>query len=359
MSPAQKPLVLIADDDKTTRFALERFLKDEGYGFVHANDGVEALDVIETAKPDLVLLDILMPRLNGIDVIKKLKESLSTASVPVVVISVISHSMDKLVAFEAGAEAFIEKPPHPLHLKLQARSLLRLRMIYQQALFENEKLEGRISTMQTAIRNTVNEVVKTQSSALIALGNIVEFRDTETGRHLERVQMYCMAMFDEMKKKKVFQSYLTSKYRERLYLSSVLHDLGKIAVPDNVLLKGDRLTTDEYEMMKRHTVIGGDSLKKSEEFLKKRYSYLSMARSIAYSHHERFDSKGYPFGVRGDDIPLSARIVALADVYDAITSKRCYKERFPHETARNYIVSEEARHFDPVVVESFLACEKT
>lgn len=215
---------------------------------------------------------------------------------------------------------------------------------------ERKKMEDKLLQSYRLIDNS-------RTTAILALAKLAEFRDKDTGNHLERIREYCQILTREMAGWEKYQGYITEHYINDIYLSSILHDIGKVGIPDNILLKPDRLTADEFEIMKNHSVYGGDALKETEK-LTRGQTFLTLGKEIAYYHHEKWDGTGYPCGLERHEIPLSARIVALADVYDALTSKRSYKEPFSHERARAIIVGDRGRHFDPDVVDAFLAREE-
>lgn len=217
---------------------------------------------------------------------------------------------------------------------------------------ERKKLEKTLVESYTLID-------KSRTTAILALAKLSEFRDKDTGNHLERMREYSQILAKKLATKPEYKNYISTHYIDDIYLSSILHDIGKVGIPDDVLLKPGKLTYDEFEIMKRHAVYGGDAIQKSEKLTNGGQSFLSLGKAIAYHHHEKWDGSGYPYGLKGGDIPLSARIVALADVYDALTSKRCYKSAFSHEKAKEIIVQGSGRHFDPEVVDAFLSTEKT
>lgn len=210
--------------------------------------------------------------------------------------------------------------------------------------------------MEKKLLESYHLVDKSRTTAILALAKLAEFRDRDTGYHLERIREYSKILASEIAKHPAYQHYITPEYIDDIYLSSILHDIGKVGIPDNILLKPEKLTPEEYEVMKCHSVYGGDALCESEKQTKG-HSFLTIGKQIAYYHHEKWDGSGYPSGLSGKDIPLSARIIALADAYDALTSKRCYKSAISHEQAKNIIVKDSGSHFDPDVVDAFLARE--
>jgi response regulator RpfG family c-di-GMP phosphodiesterase len=201
------------------------------------------------------------------------------------------------------------------------------------------------------------KVKNTRTAAILGLAKLAEYRDTDTGYHLERIREYSRLLAMEYANIPQYRNYVTSDYIEDVYQSCILHDIGKVGIPDSILLKPGRLTADEYDIIKMHVIYGGDALKAVESQISGQ-SFLTLGKEIAYFHHERWDGNGYPYGLKGDKIPLSTRFVALADVYDALTSKRCYKDAFSHAKARKIIVDGRGSQFDPEVVDAFLAQEK-
>ena len=206
------------------------------------------------------------------------------------------------------------------------------------------------------LRKYHNNNKNAKMATMLALAKLAEFRDDDTGRHLERIREYTKIIAEEMAKKPNYIGYITKEYIEDIYHSCILHDIGKVGIPDAILLKPGRLTPDEFELIKTHTTLGGDVITAVEAEIEGR-TFLTLAKEIAYYHHERWDGAGYPKGLSGENIPLSARIVALPDVYDALTSERIYKKIISHEKARETIIREKGKHFDPEVVDSFLARE--
>ena len=214
---------------------------------------------------------------------------------------------------------------------------------------KNEKYDRELHEYHNNIKNA-------RMATILALAKLAEYRDDDTGIHLERIREYAKIIAEEMAKKPNYIGYITKEYIEDIYHSSILHDIGKVGIPDAILLKPGKLTTDEFKLIKTHSTLGGDVLTAIEAGIEGQ-TFLTLAKEIAYYHHERWDGTGYPKGLSGENIPLSARIVALPDVYDALTSERIYKEIIPHEKARELIINEKGKHFDPDVVDSFLARE--
>ena len=210
--------------------------------------------------------------------------------------------------------------------------------------------------LERQVIESLKNVKEARTGAILGLAKLAEYRDNDTGRHLERIREYTKVLAEELAKRKEYQDYITSDYIEDLYHSSILHDIGKVGIPDSILLKPGRLTPEEFEVMQTHVILGGNALSAVDSQMRGQ-SFLSIGKEIAYYHHEKWNGAGYPNGLKALEIPLSARLVSLADVYDAITSKRCYKEPFSHETALEIITNEKGTSFDPELVEAFLANE--
>ncbi|MDA8419217.1 MAG: HD domain-containing protein, partial [Desulfobacteraceae bacterium] len=210
--------------------------------------------------------------------------------------------------------------------------------------------------LERQVIESLKNVKEARTGAILGLAKLAEYRDNDTGRHLERIREYTKVLAEELAKRKEYQDYITSDYIEDLYHSSILHDIGKVGIPDSILLKPGRLTPEEFEVMQTHVILGGNALSAVDSQMRGQ-SFLSIGKEIAYYHHEKWNGDGYPNGLKALEIPLSARLVSLADVYDAITSKRCYKEPFSHETALEIITNEKGTSFDPELVEAFLANE--
>lgn len=222
----------------------------------------------------------------------------------------------------------------------------------------NKELSLLKQSLEEKVKKKTYEIKKIQHITIFALAKLAESRDQETGDHLSRIRRYSYLLAKEMSLSKTYKGYIDNKYMINIYHSSPLHDIGKVGISDQILLKPGKLTLQEFDIMKSHTIIGGKTLEDAEKKLKnKTKSFLSMGKNIAYCHHEKWDGSGYPFGLKETEIPLSARIVALADVYDALTTKRVYKDPISHSVARDIIVQSSGKHFDPTVVAAFLKLE--
>jgi putative two-component system response regulator len=329
---------------------LSQFLTEMGYSVIETENGHQALEGVMREKPDIVILDIMMPEMDGIEVCRIIKSNPVTKIIPVIIITGLGDDDHHLKALDAGADDFLTKPFRIPFLRARLKALLALKLMSNASLGYQESLKRmNVSLME--------KLINTQDVTIIALAKLVEFRDPETGEHLERMREYSRALALVLRKLPQYRHYITDRYIENLYKSSPLHDIGKVGIRDEILLKPARLTVGEFELMKQHTTIGGNALGAAVQFAGMEKSFLDMGKEIAYSHHEKWDGTGYPRGLQGEQIPLSARILALADVYDALTSKRVYKQAFTHEQARTIICEECTNHFDPDVLNAFLQIE--
>ena len=318
--------ILVADDDPISRALLEATLAQSGYEVHVARDGLEAFELLRAGGFRIVISDWEMPGLTGPELCRRVRGRDSGGYVYLILLTSRRRSEDVVAGLAAGADDFVTKPFEPAELCMRLRVAQRLLA-----------LESRNVT-------------------IFALAKLADSRDHETGKHLERIREYSRVLAQELSRTDKYRHVIDADYVESIYLTSPLHDIGKVGIPDAVLRKPGRFEPWEYETMKRHAVLGAETLKSAlDEYPDARV--LEMARDIALTHHERYDGGGYPTGLKGEEIPLCGRIVALADVYDAITSKRVYKPAYPHEHAREVVVSERGRHFDPDVVDAFLSTE--
>jgi len=350
------PIVLVVDDLKENVLLIQAMIHPLGYEVRKAQSGEEALECLAKEKPDLVVLDVVMPGLNGIEVCRRMKNDPETRHIPVVMVTGTSEEEANVQALEAGADDFLVKPLNAALLQARVRNALNSKHLYDQVVNYKNKVEQYNLTLEQRIRERTAQIERTQQVTAFSLARLSESRDTETGVHLERMRRYVRLLASEMSHWSTHRDLIDETFIHQLYFSSPLHDIGKVGIPDLILLKPGKLTPEEYEIMKWHSIIGGDTLKEADVEAGTN-SFLAMGRDIAYYHHEKWDGSGYPYGLAGQDIPLAARIVALGDVYDALTSKRPYKDAFPHEKARAIILESDGAHFDPDVVQAFIACE--
>ncbi len=338
--------ILVVDDEKFYLDVVVDLLNGD-YKVVVAMDGEQALRRAETKPlPDLILLDVMMPDMNGYEVCKRLKSNQVTKDIPVIFLTVKSEVADEVKGFELGAVDYLSKPVSPPIVRARVATHLALNLARRQLLDQNRLLEIKVEE-RTA------ELSRTKDVAIYCMASLAETRDAETGKHILRTQNYVRILAQRLKEHARFADYLNDETIEMLYKTSPLHDIGKVGVPDQILLKPGKLTPDEWVEMKRHSDYGFEALLRAEEELGTT-DFLRMAREIAYSHHERWDGSGYPLGLQRDNIPISGRLMAIADVYDALISRRVYKEPYPHEQAVSIIREGAGSHFDPDMVDAFV-----
>lgn len=348
-APNESGTILVVDDLPENAIILRHFLQPAHFRVDAVKSGEEALEYIAKTPPDVILLDLVMPGMSGFDVCRYLKNNPATRHIPVIIITGMADREANIRAVEAGADDFLLKPFDRVLLMARINTSLRTKKLQDALLSYKQQLEQRV-------QERTREVEKTREVAVFSLARLAESRDTETGDHLDRMRRYVRLLGVEMRNWKRYEEFSNPRYVDELYLSSPLHDIGKVGIPDKILLKPGKLTPQEFDIMKTHTLIGGDTLRDADEEAET-HSFLAIGRDIAYFHHERWDGSGYPYGLKGTDIPLCARIVALADVYDALSSRRPYKEPFSHEKSKDIILESAGSHFDPDVVQAFLNVE--
>jgi len=336
---SNKQTVLVVDDTPINIDVVKGILS-ETYFIQAAIDGQVALKIIEKKKPDLILLDIMMPEMDGYEVCRHLKSDPETRNIPIIFLTAKNQESNETEGFLLGAADYIRKPVNPSILQARVKTHLAL---YDQ----NRHLEDQVA-------ERIREIKKIQEVTMVAMGSLAETRDPETGNHIRRTQHYVKLLAEKLVNHARFDDYLNSTVIDLLFMSAPLHDIGKVGVPDHILLKPGKLTNAEFEAMKKHTTYGRDAIQAAESILDNTNSFLSLAKEIAYSHQEKWDGSGYPEGLAGDDIPIPARLMAVADVYDALISRRIYKPPFSHEKAVAIITEGKGSHFDPDMVEAFL-----
>ena len=349
--------ILVIDDLAENTALMERFLRPRGYDVRCFTSGMEGLRAVDADPPDVILLDLVMPQMDGFQVCQTLKQDPRTRHIPIIVVSGLQEREANIRAIESGADDFLVKPFDSVLLEARIRSSIRTKMLHDQIFEYQDQLENQNERLEEAVQERTAQIVRTQEVTVFSLAKLAESRDNETGDHLERMRCYAREVADELIKLPKYRKIHDQTFVKQIYESSPLHDIGKVGIPDTILLKPGKLTSDEFRVMKHHTVIGGDTLSAADKEAGEN-SFLAMGRDIAYSHHERWDGTGYPFGLKGDEIPLASRVVAVSDVYDALSSKRPYKEPFSHEKSVAIILEGRGSHFDPEVVDAFLRREK-
>jgi putative two-component system response regulator len=346
----ERPTVLVVDDTPDNLVLMSGLLKDE-YRVKVANSGERALKIaISDSPPDLVLLDIMMPEMDGYEVCKRLKSYPTTKRIPVIFLTAMAEVEDETKGLALGAVDYITKPISPPIVLARVRTHLALKAAADFLHDKNAFLKAEVEK-QTAKVGAIQDVM------ILALASLAETRDNDTGNHIRRTQHYVRALAEQLRDHPRFKDQLDDEVIQVLFKSAPLHDIGKVGIPDHILLKPGKLTPEEFEVMKKHTTLGHDALARAEYILGTKVEYLTTAKEIALSHQEKWDGSGYPQGLSGDDIPMSARLMALADVYDALISTRAYKKGMSHEEAALIIRKGAGLHFDPDVCEAFYGIE--
>ncbi len=344
-----KSKILIVDDECFYIDVLVNLLEDE-YSIVVAKDGEQALKRAQcSVPPDLILLDVLMPGLDGYEVCSRLKQHPDTRDIPIIFLTIKSEVDDEIKGFELGASDYIVKPMSPPIVKARIRTILALDQARRALKTQNRLLEQRV-------QERTREIQQTQDVAIYCLASLAETRDNETGNHIRRTQHYIKLLATYLQNHPRFRQQIDNEFINLLFKSAPLHDIGKVGVPDRILLNPGKLEGEDWEEMKRHAQYGRDAILTAEKELGST-SFLRLAREIAYSHHECWDGTGYPQGLRGDDIPLSGQLMAIADIYDALISRRVYKEPIPHKEAVAIISEGSGRQFDPEIAEAFITLQ--
>ncbi|MCF7952810.1 MAG: response regulator [Spirochaetales bacterium] len=335
----KKETILIVEDMKENIDMLIAILKDE-FSIRVALTGEDALKQVEQSLPQLILLDVVLPGISGFEVCSKLKDNPSTSHIPVIFLTALSNDVDERMGLDVGGSDYINKPFNASLVKLRIKKQLEL-YNYQ------HRLEEKVSKRTRELENV-------KDSLLESLVIVTEYRDRETGDHVKRGQKYVGILANLLSSR--YPELLDSAKKDLIIQASALHDIGKIALPDRIILKKGQLTDQEYDMIKDHARIGGEILRRASNNMET-YEFMQYAQLMATYHHERWDGTGYPFGLKGEEIPLCARIMSIVDVYDALTMDRPYKEAMTHEEAVSIIVNGDGRvepqHFDPDILEIF------
>ncbi|WP_460164042.1 response regulator [Pseudomonas sp. S2_F03] len=349
-SSTQRPIVLVVDDVPANLQLISELLR-ELYHVRIATSGAQALKIVDRTIPDLILLDVMMPEMDGYEVCRRLQQNPQTRDVPVMFLSARIQHEDECQGFALGAADYLFKPINPAILLARVHTQLRLKAT-------TDLLRSHNAYLDQEVLARTRELQATHDVTILALASLAETRDNETGNHLRRTQHYVRLLAEKLSDYPRFSVHLDDQSIELMFKSAPLHDIGKVGIADHILLKPGRFEPAEFEIMKTHAQLGYQALVHAEELLGAQVPFLRIAKEIALCHHEKWDGSGYPNGLAGDAIPVSARLMAVADVYDAVISRRVYKSQMCHEKAFAIICEGAGRHFDPDVVAAFIDLEK-
>ena len=334
-----KATILVAGEANGNLRLVEAMLLPSEYRIIVAHDGEEALEKARETPPS-VILDTLMPKMDGFEVARRLKEDETTRIIPVVMMTAPTEVKERMKALEAGADDFLAKPVEKTELQARVKSLLKVRAYNDHMHNYQQDIEAEVDKRTESIKHAFEKIKVASLDTVYRLCRAAEYKDEDTGAHIERMSHYSTAIARKFG--------CDEEFVENLLFAAPMHDIGKIGIPDRILQKPGKLEPDEWEIMKTHTTMGAEILKDGNA------EFIKLGEAIAISHHEKWDGRGYPNGLQGADIPLAARIVALADVFDALTTKkRPYKPAFSNEKACSIIREEKGNHFDPQVVDVF------
>ncbi|HEY8097972.1 MAG TPA: two-component system response regulator [Methylobacter sp.] len=348
-SANKRPTILVVDDTPANLTLLANLLKEQ-YRIKVANNGIKALELAAAAPPDLVLLDIMMPEMDGYEVCRRLKADEATRKIPVIFLTAKTEVEDEEQGFSVGAVDFIHKPISPPIVAARVKIHLEIKSWH-------DFLQDQNAWLQQQVEKRLSEINHMQDASICVMVSLAEFRDETTGNHIRRTQESVRMLALELAKLPHYSELLTPSYIELMSKSAPLHDVGKIAIPDHILLKPGKHTPEEFAIMKTHAQRGYDMLKRAGDHMGEQGEFLTLAMEIAGCHHEKWDGSGYPNGLVGDSIPLSARLMAVADVFDALLARRPYKEPMSIAQATAIIMEGKGKHFDPEVVEAFVVIQ--
>jgi putative two-component system response regulator len=344
--------IMIVDDEQLVIRVVRRFLSSDGYdNFLTLTDPREALEMIDREQPDVVLLDIMMPHITGLDLLKVRQKTSAFQHIPFIILSANSENQIKRDALQLGATDFLSKPVDPSDLILRVQNALTVKR-------HHDHLANYATELERQVRERTQQIEKSREQIIHCLARAAEYRDNETGEHVIRVGKYCSVIADQLG--------FGKEYCREIELAAQLHDVGKIGIPDSVLLNPGKLTNEEFDVMKTHCGLGMEPLAHAESERVRRHTdmggfimdgvdspMLELAATIARTHHEKWDGTGYPFQIKGDNIPIEGRICCVADVYDALCSERPYKPKFPIQKCLEIMLSERGTRFDPIVLDAF------
>jgi putative two-component system response regulator len=345
----EKPIILVVDDTPDNLSLMTDLLKDD-YRVKVATSGERALKLVQAQPPALILLDIMMPGMDGYEVCRRLKRDPATEDIPVMFLTAKAEIEDETLGLALGAVDYIVKPISPPIM------LARIKM---QLMFKSaaDFLRGKGDLLENQVAKRTAEIQQLQDAMVLTMASLAETRDNETGNHIKRTQHFVKRLAQQLRQHPQHAEWLTERHIDLLFKSAPLHDIGKVGIPDNILLKPGKLDPAEFEIMKTHATMGRDAITRAEQELGHEVPFLRIAKAISLSHHEKWDGTGYPQGLAGEAIPLPARLMALADVYDALTTRRVYKPAFSHEVSCRIVCEGRGTHFDPDVLDAFVAVQ--
>ena len=347
---ASRATILVIDDSPDSLALMSGLLKDI-YRVKVATHGDMGLQVALSAQPpDLILLDIMMPEVDGYEVCRQLKANPASYTIPVIFITATSDAADEQKGFALGAVDYITKPVSPPILLARVATHLALKA-------SADFLRDKSDFLEQEVARRTQELSNAQDVTILAMTSLAETRDSDTGNHIRRTQHYVKALAQALVDHPRFKGQLSQLVINALFKSAPLHDIGKVGIPDRILLKPSSLSLEEFEIMKTHTTLGFEAIEQAEKTLGTPVPFLQMAKEIALSHQEKWDGSGYPQGLKGDAIPMSARLMAVADVYDALISQRVYKAALPHDRAVQIVFQGRGSHFDPDMVDAFIGIQ--
>jgi len=339
-----KSVILVVDDQPQNIELLEAYLIPQGYDIITAVNGAEALEKISENQIDLILLDVMMSGMDGLEVTRRIRQDPTYRLLPIILVTALRDTEDRVKGIEAGGDDFISKPVDKIELLARVRSLLKVKAYNDLMSNYRKELEFEVNKRTEELKHAFERIKAASLETIYRLSMAAEYKDEDTGGHINRMSRYAAAVARRMD--------LDENTIETILYASPMHDLGKIGIPDLILMKPAKLDPAEWEIMKQHTVIGAKILSSSDA------EFIKLGETLALSHHEKWDGSGYPNGLKGTEIPLSGRITAIADVFDALTSKRPYKEPFSVERSLSIIKEGKGSHFDPEVVDAFFAIQE-
>lgn len=342
--------ILIVDDNPKNIQLLGNILSDQKYEVEYAMNGIEAIEAVDMEDFNLILMDVMMPEMDGYEACQRIKEMERKSEIPIIFITAKTDVSSIQRGFEVGGVDYIAKPFESQEVLARVKTHLELKEA-------KDKLKNQNEILERKVEERTRDLILTQEVAIQSLASLAETRDNETGGHIRRTQSYVKLLVQEALRRSVFAPLLNKKTAKLLWDSAPLHDMGKVGIPDSILRKPGKLTDEEFNEMKKHTNYGRESILRAEQS-RGSNTFLQLAREIAYTHHEKWDGTGYPRQLRGEEIPISGRFMAVADVYDALVCKRVYKDPFPHSKAVEIIQESSGTHFCPNIVEIFLAVQE-